>query len=340
MKHWTIGVIGAGSWGTTLSHLLAEKGFAVTLWVFEDDLFPVLQTTRCNTRFLPGIQLSERLVFTRSIAEAVTDKQILIWASPAQVFRTLFAEALPFARREVIHVCASKGIENSSLRRMSEIAAELDPPLKHQRFVALSGPSFAREVCMKLPTAVVVASRDAASATEMQNVLATPWFRTYTSRDVVGVELGGALKNVIALAAGVADGLGYGNNTRAAIITRGLAEMIRLGTAQGADSATFSGLSGLGDLVLTCTSTQSRNYTVGMQLGQGRKLEAILSGMNAVAEGVFTTRSAFFLARQCGIEMPITSEAYQILYEQKPASAAVRDLMGRELKAEIPGELY
>lgn len=336
MEDCTIGVIGAGSWGTTLSHMLAEKGFSVTLWVFEDELFAVLQTTRCNTRYLPGVKLSPGLVFTRSISEVVAGKQILIWASPSQVFRSLFAEALPFARREVIHVCASKGIENSSLRRMSEIAEELDPELQHRRFVVLSGPSFAREVCMKLPTAVVVASRDAPSAARIQKVLATPWFRTYTSRDVVGVELGGALKNVIALAAGVADGLGYGNNTRAAIITRGLAEIMRLGKAQGADSVTFFGLSGLGDLVLTCTSTQSRNYSVGLQLGQGKTLETILSGMNAVAEGVFTTRSAFYLARQYGIEMPITSEAYQILYEQKPASAAVRELMGRELKDETP----
>jgi len=336
MENGKIAVIGAGSWGTTLSQLLAEKGFSVTLWVFEEDVFHVLTKSRCNTRYLPGIVLHDAIVFTRSMAEAVAAKDIILWVSPSQVFRNLLTEALPFARTEVLHVCASKGIENGSLKRLSEIAEEIDPALKSQRFVTLSGPSFAREVCNKLPTAVVVASRDAGSAARTQKVMATPWFRTYTSQDVAGVELGGALKNVIALAAGVADGLGYGYNTRAALITRGLAEMIRLGKAQGADSLTFSGLSGLGDLVLTCTSTLSRNYGIGLQLGQGKALEDILSGMNAVAEGILTTRSAYCLAQKHQVEMPITSQVYQLLYEQKPAAAAAKDLMGRELKHETP----
>ena len=336
MENGTIGVIGAGSWGTTLAQMLAEKGRSVTLWVFEEDLFQVLTKSRCNTLYLPGIVIHDAVVFTRSLAEAVADKDIILWVSPSQVFRNLLTEALPFARKEALHVCASKGIENGSLKRLSEIAEEIDPALKSQRFVALSGPSFAREVCKKLPTAVVVASRDAGSASHIQKVMATPWFRTYTSKDVAGVELGGALKNVIALAAGVADGLGYGYNTRAALITRGLAEMIRLGKAQGADSLTFSGLSGLGDLVLTCTSTLSRNYGIGLQLGQGKALEDILSGMNAVAEGILTTRSAHDLAQRQQVEMPITSQVYQLLYEQKPAAAAVKDLMGRELKHELP----
>ena len=336
METCKIGVIGAGSWGTTLSQMLAEKGLSVTLWVFEEDLFHALTKSRCNTMYLPGIVLHDAIAFTRSLAETVADKDIILWVSPSQVFRKLLTEALPFTRKEALHVCASKGIENGSLKRLSEIAEERDPAFKNQRFVVLSGPSFAREVGKKLPTAVVVASRDAHSAARMQKVMATPWFRTYTSQDVVGVELGGAIKNVIALAAGVADGLGYGYNTRAALITRGLAEMIRLGIAQGADSLTFSGLSGLGDLVLTCTSTVSRNYGIGLQLGQGKALEDILSGMNAVAEGILTTRSAFFLARKHQIEMPITSEVYRLLYEQKPAAAAVKDLMGRELKRETP----
>ena len=336
METCKIGVIGAGSWGTTLSQMLAEKGLSVTLWVFEEDLFQVLTKSRCNTMYLPGIVLHDAIAFTRSLAETVADKDIILWVSPSQVFRKLLTEALPFTRKEALHVCASKGIENGSLKRLSEIAEERDPAFKNQRFVVLSGPSFAREVGKKLPTAVVVASRDARSAARIQKVMATPWFRTYTSQDVVGVELGGAIKNVIALAAGVAAGLGYGYNTRAALITRGLAEMIRLGIAQGADSLTFSGLSGLGDLVLTCTSTVSRNYGIGLQLGQGKALEDILSGMNAVAEGILTTRSAFFLARKHQIEMPITSEVYRLLYEQKPAAAAVKDLMGRELKRETP----
>jgi glycerol-3-phosphate dehydrogenase (NAD(P)+) len=336
MENGKIAVIGAGSWGTTLSQLLAEQGLSVTLWVFEEDLLQALTKSRCNTMYLPGSVLHDAIAFTRSLAEAVADKDIILWVSPSQVFRSLLTEALPFARKEALHVCASKGIENGSLKRLSEIAEETDPALKDQRFVALSGPSFAREVCAKLPTAVVVASRDAGSALRIQKVMATPWFRTYTSQDVVGVELGGALKNVIALAAGVADGLGYGYNTRAALITRGLAEMIRLGNVQGADALTFSGLSGLGDLVLTCTSMLSRNYGIGLQLGQGKALEDILSGMNAVAEGILTARSAYFLARKHQVEMPITSQVYQILYEQKPAAAAVKDLMGRQLKHETP----
>lgn len=336
MENGKIAVIGAGSWGTTLSQLLAEQGLSVTLWVFEEDLLQALTKSRCNTMYLPGIVLHDAIAFTRSLAEAVADKDIILWVSPSQVFRSLLTEALPFARKEALHVCASKGIENESLKRLSEVAEEIEPALNSRRFVVLSGPSFAREVSAKLPTAVVVASRDAGSAVRIQQVMASQWFRTYTSKDVVGVELGGALKNVIALAAGVADGLGYGCNTRAALITRGLAEMIRLGTAQGADPLTFSGLSGLGDLVLTCTSTLSRNYSIGLQLGQGKALNDILSGMNAVAEGIQTARSAYFLAHKYQVEMPIVSEVYHILYEQKQAAAAVKDLMARQLKHELP----
>jgi glycerol-3-phosphate dehydrogenase (NAD(P)+) len=336
MEKVKIGVVGAGSWGTTLSQLLAEQGHSVTLWVYEEALLQSLTKSRCNSMYLPGVVLHSAIAFTRSLAEAVADKDIILWVSPSQVFRNLFAEAHPVTRKDVLHVCAAKGIENGSLKRLSEIAEEIEPVLTSQRFVALSGPSFAREVSEKLPTAVVVASRDAGSAVRIQKVMATPWFRTYTSQDVVGVELGGALKNVIALAAGVADGLGYGCNTRAALITRGLAEMIRLGTAQGADALTFSGLSGLGDLVLTCTSTQSRNYSIGLHLGQGKALQDILSGMNAIAEGIHTARSAYSLARKYQVEMPIVSEVYQILYEQKHAAAAVKDLMNRQLKHETP----
>jgi len=233
-------------------------------------------------------------------------------------------------------VSASKGIENESLKRLSEIAEDQNPAFRDRKFVVLSGPSFAMEVCRKLPTAVVVASRDRESAASIQEVMATPLLRVYTSQDIVGVELGGALKNVIAVATGIADGLGYGSNTRAALITRGLAEMMRLGIALGAEPITFSGLSGLGDLVLTCTSTMSRNYSVGFQIGQGKAQERILQEMNAVAEGVFTARSAFFLAQSRQVAMPITQVVYQVLYENKPAPQAVQDLMSRELKQETP----
>ena len=336
MREYKIGIIGAGSWGTTLASLLADKEFGVTLWVYEEELLQELKRMHSNTTYLPGITLNEALRYTRSLKEAVYDKNAILWVTPSQVFRKIFSEAQPFLPAEAIQVCASKGIEKESLKRLSEIAEEHNPAFKNKRFVVLSGPSFAVEVCRKLPTAVVVASRDRESAAMTQEVMATPFFRTYTSQDVVGVELGGALKNVIAVATGIADGLGYGSNTRAALITRGLAEMMRLGVALGADPITFSGLSGLGDLVLTCTSSMSRNYSVGFQLGRGKALHVILQEMNAVAEGVFTTRSAFFLAQSCRVAMPITQSVYQVLYENKPAPQAVQDLMSRELKQETP----
>lgn len=336
MREYKIGIIGAGSWGTTLANLLADKGFEVTLWVYEEELLQKLKGMRCNTRYLPGITLNAALRYTRSLQEAVYGKHVILWVTPSQVFRKLFSEALPFFPADAIQVSASKGIENESLKRLSEIAEEQNPAFRDRKFVVLSGPSFAMEVCRKLPTAVVVASRDRESAASIQEVMATPLLRIYTSQDIVGVELGGALKNVIAVATGIADGLGYGSNTRAALITRGLAEMMRLGIALGAEPITFSGLSGLGDLVLTCTSTMSRNYSVGFQIGQGKAQERILQEMNAVAEGVFTTRSAFFLAQSRQVAMPITQVVYQVLYENKPAPQAVQDLMSRELKQETP----
>lgn len=336
MREHKIGIIGAGSWGTTLANLLADKGFEVTLWVYEEELLQKLKCMRCNTRYLPGITLNADLRYTRSLKEAVYGKHVILWVTPSQVFRKLFSEALPFFPTDAIQVSASKGIENESLKRLSEIAEDQNPAFRDRKFVVLSGPSFAMEVCRKLPTAVVVASRDRESAASIQEVMATPLLRVYTSQDIVGVELGGALKNVIAVATGIADGLGYGSNTRAALITRGLAEMMRLGIALGAEPITFSGLSGLGDLVLTCTSTMSRNYSVGFQIGQGKAQERILQEMNAVAEGVFTTRSAFFLAQSRQVAMPITQVVYQVLYENKPAPQAVQDLMSRELKQETP----
>jgi glycerol-3-phosphate dehydrogenase (NAD(P)+) len=304
--------------------------------VYEEELLEKLKSIRCNTRYLPGITLNAALRYTRSLKETVYGKHVILWVTPSQVFRKLFSEALPFFSTEAIQVSASKGIENESLKRLSEIAEDQNPAFRDRKFVVLSGPSFAMEVCRKLPTAVVVASRDRESAASIQEVMATPLLRIYTSQDIVGVELGGALKNVIAVATGIADGLGYGSNTRAALITRGLAEMMRLGVALGAEPITFSGLSGLGDLVLTCTSTMSRNYSVGFQIGQGKAQERILQEMNAVAEGVFTTRSAFFLAQSRQVAMPITQVVYQVLYENKPAPQAVQDLMGRELKQETP----
>lgn len=329
-----IGVIGAGSWGTTLADLLAKKGHAVTLWAYESELVREMAATGVNSLYLSGIQLSHRLQFTNSLEEAVAGKGLVLCVSPSQVVRKVIGSALPALAADAVIVSASKGIELGSLMTVSQVYEELLPPSLFRNFAALSGPSFAREVAQEMPTAVVAAAHDERVARRVQEVFTTPFFRVYTNQDIVGVELGGAVKNVIALAAGISDGLGFGNNTRAALITRGLAEMTRLGLAMGASRETFAGLAGLGDLVLTCTGDLSRNRTVGMKLGQGMSLDAILGEMRMVAEGVKTTESARNLARRLGVDMPITEKVYSILYENKPARAAVVELMTRDLKAE------
>ena len=334
MSECTIGVVGAGSWGTTLANMVAEKGLPVTLWAYEKELVESISNKRRNILFLPEVELREGLICTGDIREAVSGKRIVLWVTPVKAFRTLFARGLPESSPGAIHVCASKGIENDTLETVSQIATEIARG-RELSFAVLSGPSFAHDVARRMPTAVVIASQDQASAAVAQEALATPYFRTYTSNDVVGVEIGGSLKNVIAVASGIVEGLGLGHNTRAALITRGLAEMMRFGAFLGANPLTFSGLSGIGDLVLTCTSSQSRNYSVGLQLGRGKKLDDILSHMNMVAEGVYTTRSAYALSRRHGIDMPIVAEMYQILFEGKPAQQAVKALMGRDLKKEI-----
>jgi glycerol-3-phosphate dehydrogenase (NAD(P)+) len=334
MSDRSIAVVGAGSWGTTLANMLADKGLPVTLWAREPELVDQINTRHCNELFLPGVALHPGLACTGDLAQAVAGRGLVLWVTPVKAFRELFARALPQALPGAIHVCASKGIENDTLETVSQMAADISAG-RECRFCVLSGPSFAQDVARQSPTAVVVASRDAACAAAVQEALATPYFRTYTSQDVIGVEIGGALKNVIAVASGMVEGLGLGHNSRAALITRGLAEMMRLGACLGANPLTFSGLSGIGDLVLTCTSTQSRNYSVGLRLGRGETLEGILAHMNMVAEGVYTTRSAHALSRQRGIEMPIVAEIYRILFEAKPPREAVRALMGRDLKQEL-----
>ncbi|MCX8042977.1 MAG: NAD(P)-dependent glycerol-3-phosphate dehydrogenase [Desulfobacterota bacterium] len=331
----SIGVVGAGSWGTTLAQLLAGKGYDVTLWVYERELLDVLVATRCNTWFLPGVQLHNSIRFTNNLEDAVGKKQLLLWVTPVKAFRTVFSQSLPFFDDAIIHISASKGIETTSLQTVAQIARSLLPNGSKSSLCVLSGPSFAREVARNMPTAVVIASADHHAAEHAQYIFATPYFRTYTSDDVIGVELGGALKNVVALAAGIVEGLGLGNNTRAALITRGLAEMIRLGTAMGAQPLTFAGLSGIGDLVLTCTSTLSRNYSVGKELGSGKPLGDILASMQMVAEGVTTAQSANALADRYGIEMPIVREVYQVLFNGKEPLRALQDLMNRELKREV-----
>ena len=329
-----IGVIGAGSWGTTLADLLARKGYQVCLWGYEAELVERMRASRINDLYLPQIELAANLRFTSDMAEAVAGQQLLLLVPPSQVMRPVVIQALPHMAPGTLLVSASKGIENETLLPMSEVLLQLLPAALAENLAFLSGPTFAREVAQGMPTAVVVAAARPEVAAAVQQVFNTEAFRVYTNDDVIGVELGGALKNVIALAAGVSDGLGFGYNTRAALITRGLAEITRVGLAMGASAATFAGLAGMGDLVLTCTGDLSRNRSVGIELGRGRKLQEILGGMQMVAEGVKTTLSAYQLSRKIGVEAPIIDQMYQILYADKDPRQAVTDLMQRELKRE------
>ncbi|MBN2791588.1 MAG: NAD(P)-dependent glycerol-3-phosphate dehydrogenase [Desulfuromonadales bacterium] len=329
-----IGVIGAGSWGTTLANLLAGKGYKVSLWSYEADLAARMQETGVNDLYLPGIPLSEGLTFSSSLATVVAGKELLLFVTPSQVTRQVLLQAVDHIDSQAIIVSASKGIENDSLMLLSQVFEELLPKDQHRRLGFLSGPSFAREVSLGMPTAVVAAARDLSVAQQIQITFSTDKFRVYSHDDIIGVELGGAMKNVIALAAGVSDGLGFGHNTRAALITRGLAEMTRLGLRLGGSMETFAGLAGMGDLVLTCTGDLSRNRSVGIELGRGRKITDILAGMQAVAEGVKTTLSAYQLAQKLGVEVPIIEQMHAILYQSKDPRHAVTDLMMRDLKAE------
>jgi len=329
-----IAVIGAGSWGTALANLLAKKGLEVILWAYERELVERLQATWVNDLYLPEIKLDGRLQFTAELAAAVTGRQVVVLVSPSQVMRRVVEQFRPYLERDCLLVSAAKGIENDTLLLMSEVLEQVLGGAVASRCAYLSGPSFAREVAAELPTAVAIAADEGEVARSAQELFHTDYFRVYTNPDVVGTELGGALKNVIALAAGVSDGLGFGHNARAGLITRGLVEMARLGAAKGAQAETFAGLAGMGDLVLTCTGDLSRNRTVGMELGRGRKLGEILSGMRMVAEGVKTTLSAYQLAQQLGVAMPITEQMYRILYADKPPRQAVSELMLRQQRAE------
>lgn len=330
----SIGVIGAGSWGTTLADLLAKKMHKVTLWAYENELVEEMQQNRENSIYLPGIRLSDNLNFTGSLVEAVKDKDLVLFVVPSQVLRRVLNETAPYIAADSIIASASKGIEVKTLKLVSQIYEEILDEEQFRRFAVLSGPSFAREVAQEMPTAVVAAASDPDIAKGVQDIFNCHFFRVYTNSDVIGVELGGAVKNVIAIAAGITDGLGFGCNTRAALITRGLAEISRLGQALGARGETFAGLAGMGDLVLTCTGDLSRNRTVGIQLGQGRTLTEILAEMRMVAEGVKTTESTCLLALKLGVDMPIAFKVNEILYNNRPARDAVIELMARDLKAE------
>ncbi|MEA1923401.1 MAG: NAD(P)H-dependent glycerol-3-phosphate dehydrogenase [Pseudomonadota bacterium] len=331
-----IGVIGAGSWGTALADLLARNGHQVTLWAYETDLVVRMREQRENDLFLPDIRLHDELKFTDTLAEAVNGRELLLLVPPSQLMRQVFRQLLPYLEDDLVLVSASKGIENQTLMTMSQVLQEeLKNAGRKAKLAFLSGPSFAREVAQGLPTAVVAASADEAIAKLVQKVFSGESFRVYTNDDVIGIEFGGSLKNVMALAAGIADGLGFGSNTRAALITRGLSEMTRLGVAAGAKAQTFAGLAGMGDLVLTCTGDLSRNRTVGLELGKGRPLQEILDGMTMVAEGVKTTVSTHQLAQRLQVEAPITEQIYKILEEGKNPRQAVIDLLQRSLKAEV-----
>jgi glycerol-3-phosphate dehydrogenase (NAD(P)+) len=329
-----VAVLGAGSWGTALAGLLAKAGHDVRLWAFEEDVVAEIREHGENRTFLPDAPLPPNLTATGDLADAVSGRPFVLSVTPSQFVDRVIAGAAPHIDADAVVISASKGIETSTLRRMDQVCEAHLSPLQAERFSVLSGPSFAREVADEQPTAVVVASHDQDARLRVQALFQTPYFRVYTNSDVVGVEMGGALKNVIALAAGVVAGLGFGHNTTAALITRGVAEMARLGLAMGASRETFAGLAGMGDLVLTCTGGLSRNRTVGYELGSGRSLDEVLGGMKQVAEGVKTAEAVYRLSQAHGVEMPICGEVYAILYEGRSPAEAVRNLMMRDPKPE------
>jgi len=321
-------VIGAGSWGTTLAQLLALKGLPVRLWAHEAEVAAVIASCRENSLFLPQVRLHGGLTATTSLEEALDRVELALFVTPSHVAREVLRRAIPVLPGGALVVVASKGIETETLDTMDRVfAAELAPAGRSLAF--LSGPSFAREVALGLPTAVTIASCDAAAARRAQEIFSGEAFRVYTTDDVVGVEIGGALKNVIAIAAGIGDGLGLGHNARSALITRGLAEMTRLGVALGARPATFAGLAGLGDLVLTCTGDLSRNRSLGMALAAGRSLREIEGSTRTVAEGVRTTKAAVRLAGRARVELPIAQQVHRVLFEGLAPRAALQELMTR-----------
>lgn len=324
-------VLGAGAWGTALANLLAENGQDVTIWAYEPDVVDAIAERHENPRFLPGLTLHPSLRATDDPGGAVHGAELIVLASPSHVLRSVISPCAPHVADGAHVVVATKGIERESLHLMTQVAVDCWPAA---RVVGLSGPSFASEVAARQPTAIVAASADSEAATTVQGVFASPSFRVYTHDDVTGVELGGALKNVMAVATGISDGLDLGYNARAALITRGLAEITRLGTKLGARRTTFAGLAGVGDLVLTCTGALSRNRSVGLEIGRGRTLAEVMANRDTVAEGVTTTQSAAALAAREGVEMPIVAAVHRILFERQPARWALVELMTRGLRGE------
>jgi glycerol-3-phosphate dehydrogenase (NAD(P)+) len=320
-----IAVVGAGAWGTTLAMLLAEKGHQVTLWAYETDLVKEIETTRENKRFLPGFPLSENIAVT-SEAKQLNQAEIVLFVIPSQFLRSVAKNFKPIIKNNIPIICASKGIEQNSLKLPLEILTE---ELGKRDYAVLSGPNLSTEIAKGLPAASVIAAKDLNLAKSLQEIFMLDRFRVYASDDPLGVQLGGALKNVIAIAAGVVDGLNLGNNAKAGLLIRGIAEITRLGIAMGAKPKTFTGLSGMGDLITTCGSSLSRNHCVGEQLAKGKKLDDILKGMKAVAEGVPTARAALALGEKFKVEMPVTNEVVQVLCHNKKPYESINDLMTR-----------
>lgn len=329
-----VSVIGAGSWGTALSLQLARAGNEVRVWEYDAVQVARLQAERENARYLPGVPFLDNISVSGDKAAVLAGADLVVAVVPSQVMRSTMVDAGPLIPPDAVVCCASKGIEEGSLMTMEEVLRDVVPEVLHRRLCFLAGPSFAKEVARGLPTAVVTAGRDEGAAHVVAQAFHHGAFRVYHTDDIMGAELGGALKNIIAIACGAADGMGVGHNARAALITRGLAEITRLAVHRGANPMTLAGLAGMGDLVLTCTGDLSRNRRVGLALGEGRTLVDILEELGQVAEGVTTTRSGRELAKRTSVEMPITEQIFLMLYEDKPVDAAMRDLLGRERKAE------
>ena len=331
-----IAVVGGGSWGTALAWLLAERGHRIALWAYEAEVVSAINKRRENPAYLPGVSLPDTLSADVSMARVLAHAKWVLFAVPSHVAREVLMEMYPLLPPGIPVISATKGIERERLILISDVIAEVLKRAAGERIAVLSGPSFAKELVQSCPTAVSLACRDLRLAARIQTAFATPFFRLFLTTDLVGVQLGGALKNVIALAAGVADGLGLGYNAKAVLMTRGLAEIVRLGVAMGADGPTFYGLSGMGDLFLTCSGGHSRNRRVGELIGKGESLAAIQRSMRMVAEGIRTTESAHALARKYRVDMPIVREIHRVLFEGKPPRKAVMDLMEMARGEEIP----
>lgn len=329
MKEKTVGIIGAGSWGTALATVLCDNGHKVKLWMRNEAQKNEINTHHTNEKYLPGITLSEKIIAFTSLEEFCEDIEIIVIAVPTSAIREMIKKIAEIISNPIPIVHVSKGIEPDTLLRISEMIEEEAPKSLIKDLIVLSGPSHAEEVVQKHPTTVVVSSKNLQAAEEIQDLFMNQYFRVYTNPDLIGIEIGGALKNIIALAAGISDGLGYGDNAKAALITRGLAEISRLGTKMGANPLTFSGLAGIGDLVVTCTSVHSRNWKAGYLLGQGKSVDEVLQSMNMVVEGIRTTKAAYQLSKKYNCPMPITEMLYKTLFEDMRVQEAESSLMGR-----------